>query len=559
MPQKPVFSRPPVVSAPYTFLSNGMIRCDDKRIVKLYLKASAYIDDPLLWEGLFRIASLIFSDPAGERVTAMIYRTIEERNEQGAFPGSVTKQISIARAAFALFEYNTDKRILIRLSEWLRYFEIEFDRLSSEDGLLFRAADLMELLVKLYLTTGLKPILRLCARLRAASFDWTTALHTFKQSIPILSDEKTLITVLGTEKPDTLSYDFRNMLINHAEYLSDGLRFSTYSALFSGNGRDLSAGKTVWQYLRKHHHAICGGTTSTPFLSGTGPDKAVRTMAVASWTEAFASQMFLPDSHWATDELIRITYNALDYCLNHDEPFTEQRVNQDGKKSIPPDDPAAHYARLCRAVACAWQHAITITETGFRINYLLPIKALLSINNQPVLLRMTDSAVSFRCEHSFTADIDLFVSATETAGMTLLYNGASVNLTGSCTTEHEGYYIHTKEEWTQQDRFCFEQLDSVLCMQTYHQGVCFFIRNRLMSAPLTEKTRSCAVSGPAENDHRKTYATLCPVEKRKEHDGSYGDIPVLPAISGTSFQVVLKPYSIIDARLTMLPRGKQRE
>ena len=55
-------------------------------------------------------------------------------------------------------------------------------------------------------------------------------------------------------KPEEIDYEQKEKLINHAEMLADGVRYTLYAGLFSGNGQDLSAGKNAWSYLQKYHH-----------------------------------------------------------------------------------------------------------------------------------------------------------------------------------------------------------------------------------------------------------------------------------------------------------------
>ena len=116
-----------------------------------------------------------------------------------------------------------------------------------QDGVLFRPADLMEFLVRFYRASGVKSALRLCARLRADSFDWTTALHTFQQSIPLTQNETEMPDLFFGIKPDMIEYDQKERLINHLELLADGVRYSVYAGIYSGHNRDLSAGQTVDQ------------------------------------------------------------------------------------------------------------------------------------------------------------------------------------------------------------------------------------------------------------------------------------------------------------------------
>ena len=189
MPQKPVFSRAPILQMTGCGTANGTARSQDNRVKRLYQKADQWNAFPRMWEGLFRVACLIKNKPLEEPVTQRIYEAIHDTDD-GSFAGSFDEQICTARALFAVFEYNTDKEILKRIAIWLRYLEVEFDKCTAESGVLYQPADLMELLVRYYLATGMKSVLRICSRLRAEAFDWTTSLHTFQQSIPIDNHKK---------------------------------------------------------------------------------------------------------------------------------------------------------------------------------------------------------------------------------------------------------------------------------------------------------------------------------------------------------------------------------
>ena len=214
--------------SPYRYPVNGTIRTSDEHIIRLYKNAEQYQAEPCLWEGLFEIACLVKSKPDEETVYGLIYKGIRE-TETGEFPGSVSDQICIARAALSVFEYNTDKTILKRLGVWLRYLEIEFDQIMLHDNILYRPADLMEFLVRYYNITGMKSVLRICTKLRAAAFDWTTALHTFQQSIPIGQKETGLPDFSSGIRPDLIEYDQKERLINHSEMLADGVRYSLFA------------------------------------------------------------------------------------------------------------------------------------------------------------------------------------------------------------------------------------------------------------------------------------------------------------------------------------------
>ena len=89
--------------------------------------------------------------------------------------------------------------------------------------------------------------------------------ETFQQSIPIGQKETGLPDFSSGIRPDLIEYDQKERLINHSEMLADGVRYSLFAGIYSGHSRDLSAGKTVWAYLLKHHHALCGGVTGNPY------------------------------------------------------------------------------------------------------------------------------------------------------------------------------------------------------------------------------------------------------------------------------------------------------
>ena len=553
MPQKPVFYKAPILTVPHCFPSNGTVRTTDERIRDLYVRAGSRTDNPFLWEGLFRIACLIKNKPLDEPVTELIMHAIRE-TESGSIEGNLSKQISIARAAFAVYEYNTDRTILQRIAVWCRYLEIEFDQLTRQDTLpLYQPADLMELLVRYYQVTGVKAVLRICTRLRAAAFNWTSALHTFQQSIPVQNDDQADSAPDLSALPDEIDYDEKEKLINHAEMLADGVRYSVYSGLFSGNGQDLAAGKTVWRYLHKHHYALCGGTTSNPYLCGRASDQPVSNRAVAAWTEAFASQIILEDSEWALDELIRIVFNALDDCLNQSVCCEIQKVNECKKTDPETSEPDILLARLMRAAASAWLHAVSLTEKGIRINYLLPAKIMVMIRKQPVVVCAEDNSVIFQCKKPFSATVDVFIPATSTSGVSLTGAQGDRTVAEYENQLNDGYFIHLKKEWQNQDRIRYDDTDQVRCENTHHQGICVIHNNRLFSIPVPDEEMNYAVKNEPEMKNGELSVLVC--DTAVMHTGERtADIPVLPSAGDQETRMILQPYSKTPQRMTMLPR-----
>ena len=508
-----------------------------------------------MWEGLFRIACLIKSSPLEEPVSEKIRKGIDDIGN-GAIDGTAAEQIFKARAAMALFEYNTDQSILKRIAEWMRWLEIEFENICLHDMLLYRPADLMELFIRFYQITGMKSVLRLCAKLRATAFDWITALHTYQQSIPLLMEcKKTIIGNLPS-RPEDLDYDDKQRLVNHAEMLADGVRYSVFSGLFSGHGQDLYSGSALWSHVSRSHRAICGGTTANPYLCGRGSNEPVGNAALAAWTEAFAAQMILPGSEWALDEMIRIVFNGLEECLNHQELAESQYVNSLNNPKICPDE-AMICARLTRAVASACRNAVTLTEEGIRINYLLPAKFLLMIGKQPVILITDRQSARFQCSKPFSAPIDIYIPHTGTGFIRLIREGTA-GVSDKVLSDYgtKGKYLRTKTEWHDHDGFLFEQDGTIVAEDTHHQGVCFFKENRLLSLPASEEY-AFAVNGPPMIKDGKIYISLSDIPGWGLKGDQPSDIPVLPAEGQRSLQTEMSPYSETEHRITMFPRTRQ--
>jgi len=557
MPLKPIYSRYPLLAIHHSFLSNGQIRTTDERISRLYESASSFDEQPSLWEGLFQLACLLKDEPEKEPAALKISAALKE-TESGSFAGSPDEQISVARAALELFGYNTDRQILKRLSEWCRYLEVEWDTLTQQSLFLCRPAELMEFLVRFYRCSGIKSVLRLCAKLRSSAFDWTTALQTFHQHVPLAGPREPDPALLFTGDPGALDYDRKQLLINHAESLADGFRYCVFSGLFSGNGQDLTAGETAWEYLRSHHRAVCGGTTADPLLSGRGTDRATDTRALAAWTEAFAAHLATDRSEWAADELIRIIHNGLSYCLESPQSVTRQRVNTLAEENGGDDDPSGALARLCRAAASAYRFAVTLTEDGFRINYLLSGRYILMIRNQPVVVKTEPDKAVFQCREPFSACVDLYCPPTETGRPYADRGGRETALPEASDGRNEGYYIRTSGEWKQQEGFRFRREGRVFCEQTHHQGLCVFERNSLMCLDAKNGDYAYAVCGlpePAEDGGVKI--PVARIERWNLHGVVPADIPVLPEPAGEPVSVNLRPYPLTRGRITVFPRVKE--
>ena len=551
MPQKTIFTKYPLLSVPHSFLSCGLIRTDDAPVHKLYQKTQEYIESPSVWEGAFRLAALLKDDPMSEPVTGKILEAIGESSD-GSFNGRIEDQIAVARAALTVFEYNTDRNILKRIASWCRYLEVEWDPLFTNGRTLFCPADLMELLVRFYQTSGIKSVLRLCTKLRSTVFDWTTSLHTIQQIIPLKTMDAEQISFIEQIRIEELDYDQKQVLLNHAELLANGIRYSLYSGIFSGNRQDLTAGKTAWNYLKKHHRAICGGTTAEPFLGGAGSNAKIQTEALAAWTEAFASQMLLPGTEWAADELIRIIYNGLSYCLKSDRIPKYQRVNSVTEPVT--SEGAGLYAGVARAVAAAFRAGITATENGIRINYLLPARYLLMIGKQPVVLHSDGQTAVMNMKGETTFPVAVFRAGTETASVTIVNGDEKISLTTEADEGKNGHYIAAEKAWHAQDRISFEPDDRVYTESTHHQGICWFVRNCVLTAQRGKESFNVAAAETPVIRNGKAEVRLYRIEGWHEHHGEPEDIPVLPGHYQDTENAELIPYAKADKKISMFPR-----
>ena len=353
-----------------------------------------------------------------------------------------------------------------------------------------------------------------------------------------------------------MSYDDKQKMINHAETLADGVRFTFWSGLFSGHGQDLSSGRTVWEYLFRHHRALCGGTTANPFLCGNAADRPVDNRALAAWTEAFASQLAADESGWALEELIRIVFNGLDDCLNREALPREQKVNTI-RQPVLPADPVPFYARITRATASAFSHAVALTEKGLMINYMIPLRCLIQAGKQSVILRLDDCSALFRCKTPFSVPVDLYVSANETAKVIMRKDGTNAVRSRKDTDPDSGFLIHTEQEWKNDDGLIMEQDGSIVCEKTHHQGVCFIKGRRLLSVKADSNHFAFAVTAPPKAENGRVLIRLAETGLWHIRQDEPADIPVLPVAKETTEPAEMSSYAVTTGRITMFPKTEK--
>lgn len=571
MPQKPIYSRYPLMNSAQSGLSRGLVRTEAGELISLYRNLKEFSSCPYTWEGAFSLACLICDHPADEASAKAVIRALAD-TEDGSFAGiAEADQVSVARAALAMFEYSGDKEILKRLARWCRWLEAGWDRFTGTRWVRVQPADLMEFLVRFYRFSGLKAVLRLCSRLRSAAMDWTTTLHHFQQRTSLnLPDSAEEMKALYARE-DFAELDFFNTqhLTNHAEILADGMRFTAYSAVYSGNGQELSAGRKGWEYIHKHHGAVCGGTTANVLLAGCGANQGIHPAATAAWTEAMISQMQTGTETWVVNELVRLVYNGLADCLSHADKSGYRFVNHlDGDGGARCFDPAPEQdrevrtlARLARAAAAAWQYAVTTTgKEDIRLNYLLPGRYLVSNGYHTALLTSDGESVHFRCKEPFDINLLLFCAESETADI-IVQNGDGTEIPANTDEiiRSGGGYLRIRRSWENLDTLIFHQGDRIYTEETQRHGICILVRNRLMSLNVSGADYRYAACGKPYIKNGKTFAPLKRIARWPAEGGIPADIPVLPSGKGEAVYVPLTVYPDITERITVFPREARYE
>ena len=105
LPVKPYYYRSPMSALRSSSLGPGQARMNFHYLSEMYHAASAYQSDYSMWEGLFRVACIIFDQPVQEPVFEKINEQIRLQNEDGDYAGNAIHNLAIARAALALYEY----------------------------------------------------------------------------------------------------------------------------------------------------------------------------------------------------------------------------------------------------------------------------------------------------------------------------------------------------------------------------------------------------------------------------------------------------------------------
>ena len=550
------------MDARFSALSRGQARTDAREPAELYQKLAKNSSDPVTWEGLFSLACLTTAHPMEETVSGHILNVLG-RTDSGAFPLDTDQQLPAARAALAVYEYTATREILKRLASWCRWLEADWDKVRNRRWIRVQSADLMEFLVRYYRITGLKAVLRLCAKLRSAAMDWTTILHSFQRRT-ILNRremEPEAEALFSREEFPEIDLFATQYLAGHAEMLADGVRYTAFSAMYSGNGQEITAGEKGWDYLKKYHAAVCGGTTADVFLAGSGTDKGIHPAATAAWAEALIAQAQLSGNPRMMNELIRLVYNGLADCLNHPDTFCRCVNTQTAQGTLPGFDPEKGperdtriLARLARAAALVWQNAIGIGADGIRLNYLMPGRYMISAGGENAVLLAERDALHIRCKHPAEMTLSVFCAGTETAETALQCGGgAEKPVATEEIIARGGGTLKIRRTWENLDTLLFQQKEKIHTEEAHHRGMCIMIRNRIMTLNVQDTEYRYAVCGTPFMRNGQAFVPVQRITRWPAKDGIPADIPVLPAGNGDTISAPLTSYAETPGRIAVFP------
>ena len=555
--------RAPLVRLRRSGLNIGNARTGNPQVKSLYDRMAPFLSRRSLWQGAFELACLTTEDPLHEPVTALIRRETEG-SQNGAFHGSFTEQLQLAKAALDLAEFTADRGLMKRLAEWCRWVEVNWDQIISLQEVRVQPADLMEFLIRFYLMTSSQAALRLCARLRSGAMDWTTALQSYS-SVGRLKNN------MLTEKPqdilsrsdlDETDWQKRLCILNHGELVADGMRFAALAGLFSGNGQELSAGFKGWKAVQKSDGAVCGGTCGAPFLSGRGSAQPVSTAVLSAWVEALAAQLYITEAAWPLDGMIRIGLNGLQEALRDGRPAPVQRVNRLKTDPAPETAPAEGeeairiLGRAARAVSVFYRWAVGVSADALHLHYPLPGKYL--IPGRKMVVTMGPRAARIRVRDGSDLSLTVFAAGTETREI-LIHSGSqlySFNQSEADLTEiREGKTFATGAAIQDQDRVEWAAQDAVRYERTHHQGICFWTENQMRVLDAGESWRYAATGRAEKEKDGSVRVEAVPVEDWRIQDQQPAEIPVLPRGEGKPVMLKTVPYEKARNRIAVFPRA----
>lgn len=550
MALKAVFDKAPLTTLTCQPLRAGQVRVEQESIRRLYAQVRME-QAPAFLEGTYRLGCLLGKNMQEEPVTAAIRQALQQQKENGSFALTIEETVALLRAAWALYEAETDKHVLECMLRYFAWAATQWQDMVQDEYLRAFPADMLELMENLYRVTGTKAFLKLCDLLSENAMNWSSVLTTTNFQTPAhrTVTPKEMQEGLEKENGDIGGYYTRMSLTGSGMALADGVRASMARGWLNGSASEMNAGKLGWEKLSRHHGAICGGLTDFPMLSGLSPSAGVSTIGAAAWAEAFVSAGMGAHAVWAWDALEQLVCNALPSCVKENGAEIMQRVNV--LHAEYPAATQADLARLARGYAMAMHAAVTAWPDGFAVNLMIPGKY--AVCDSKIILTMEEKAG--RCvmklhmkndqKAHFHMRIPHWARTCE-----FMVNGSPVadragRLVDGC--------IGLERVWHDGDEITAVFEKSIVRHDGYHQGVYLTWGAELLALPAEEQW-AMALCGSAKEKDGEIVAPFAPVEWKQGKEAPL-DVPVLPALAGEVRQMKLVPYAQLENHIAFFPRG----
>ena len=581
MPVKPIYHKSPLASLHALPLGPGQVRTDRAMLRLIYQQMHAYSDRPEMWEGLFLLACFFSQDPIHEPVVQHVMTGLQAQKPDGAFPGTISNALQLARTALAVYEYGNDRTVLKSVTAWCGWILVNWEDVIGQDEIQKQPADLMDFLEKVYRYTGKQAILSLCDRLRMESLNWTSILRTFSLKRPMSQIASWLETRAGMDREMENSQSLpteedgidrrqfshiqgvytRQYLTSHVETLAGGMHASLLNGLYSCRHDEQHAPQDGWQKIHRFHGVPAGGTTGDEVLEGSNPSCGMDTAGISAWVQALAAQLVMEDSSWAAEALDRIVHNSLPSCVHNKTLIHFQRVNQLEKDCSTRDLYHVHQmpsqkqrslSRMARAWAAAYSSAVMTTKDGCEVQMYLDGDYSLALNGEACRVRF---AVS-KAEAGMTWQMRASVRASVALRLYSWMDQPEILLNGEAlAAERTGDFLQIQREWEPGDHLVLRWTNLLRTEECYHQGMCVMYGHDLMSLDTDARRRwAVGVVGEPEKQDGQVVIHVRSVPEWSQNGGVPSQLPVRPRGEGEVFPVVLTPYSETLPRLSVFPR-----
>ena len=561
MPLKPIFDKAPLMTMNAQPLPAGLVRMESAVMNKLY-HLIASTNAPSAFEGAFRLACIVTSNPGEEPVAVKIRGMLAAQKEDGSFMLSFKDSVAVLRAAWALYEYEARKPLLEHIARWCAYAVQHWDDLMSDNDIWTFSADLLEVLENLYRVTGKAAVLTLCERVANQTMGWSSVLNTISSQRPTSKTvtKEELSAGLAKENGSREGYYTHFARTNHAESLADGARSTMMKGCFSGSATELNATRNGWERLYRHHGAICGGLTSDEMLEGTSPAEVVSTAALGAWVEALCAAAMGDKAEWAYTALERMAYNAMPACMNGEKLLAFQRVNTLDSEvdeascfAVAADHNERALVRMVRGYAAMASAAITAQQDGACINLYLPGRYAVPVEEELLILTVkpgvNGTVISVHCKKDLEATLRLRVP-TWSKNTEVTVNGADNH------GDVKNGLMTFDRTWHDGDVISLSYEQSVNVESGHHQGKYVLRGPVVMALPAEGDNWKKAFVSAAKEDH-SVSVILDDIQEWKIKAGVPADVPVLPETMGNAAPFALVPYAKCGARIALFPGRKQ--